>query len=399
MKFIQRECYFGQDRIEFLEHKISGKGITPTVTKVATVSNFPRPKNLRALRGFLGLAGFYCRFIKDFSSIVTPLYKLLKLEENFSWKKEQQEAFDELKSRLTSAPILAHPQDDVGFVLYTDASHLALGAVLSQPGDNGLEGVVEYANDDYYESMVLARTLKLADELFEVQIKARENIRKAQQKQKWSHDRQYPLQSFGIGDKVLRYRAKLGKQLGDKLEEKWSGPYWVHDLVDRMEPDEELKVKKGEVIFQYQDQEIHEGFGRTERRTKAQQIHNHLALYLQDLNHPMGTELAMPIEAAGETWSEKLSNVCSDVEDLNPRTLSMAEVLETYYKVGSLLFEKGWRDEARRKLAERLLAPKVGLVWKIAKRGDFSEAMLAEAERLREEEIRKMVMSSQKLTL
>ncbi|CAG8635421.1 13447_t:CDS:2 [Cetraspora pellucida] len=140
-----------------------------------------------------------------------------------------------------------------------------------------------------------------------------------------------------------------------------------------MEPDEELEVKEGKVIFRYQDQEIHKGFGRTERRTKAQQIHNHLALYLQDLNHPIGTELAMPIKAARETWSEKLSNVCSNVKDLNPRTLSTAEVLETYYKVGSLLFEKGWEDEARRELAERLPAPK----------GDFSGAMLAEAGRLR----------------
>ncbi|CAG8668741.1 1764_t:CDS:2 [Cetraspora pellucida] len=91
---------------------------------------------------------------------------------------------------------------------------------------------------------------------------------------------------------------------------------------------------------------------KPDEELEAQQIHDHLALYLQDLDHPMGTELAMPIEAAGETWSEKLSNVCSDIEDLNPRTLSTAEVLETYYKVGSLLFEKGWGDEARRELAE-----------------------------------------------
>ncbi|CAG8668774.1 1767_t:CDS:2, partial [Cetraspora pellucida] len=117
-------CYFGQDRIEFLGHEISGKGIIPTTTKVAAVSNFPRPKNLCALRGFLGLAGFYRRFIRDFSGIATPLYKLLKTGENFTWKEQQQEAF----------------------VLYTDASHLALGAVLSQPGDNGLKGVVEYTS-------------------------------------------------------------------------------------------------------------------------------------------------------------------------------------------------------------------------------------------------------------
>ncbi|CAG8668770.1 1766_t:CDS:2 [Cetraspora pellucida] len=149
----------------------------------------------------------------------------------------------------------------------------------------------------------------------------------------------------------------------------------IQQLVDQMEPDEELEVKEGEVIFRYQDQEIHEGFGRTERRTKAQQIHDHLALFLQDLDQPMGTELAMPIEAAGETWSEKLSNVCSDIEDLNPRTLSTAE--------GASRATPG---------------PQSGLSIENCK-GDFSEAMLAEAGRLREEEIRRMVVSSQELTL
>ncbi|CAG8697733.1 16978_t:CDS:2 [Cetraspora pellucida] len=111
-------------------------GITPTTTKVAAVSNFSRSKNLRALRGFLDLAGFYRRFIRDFSGIAMLLYKLLKTGENFTWNEQQQEA-----------PILTQPRDDVRFVLYTDASHLALGAVLSQSGNNGLEGVVEYASD------------------------------------------------------------------------------------------------------------------------------------------------------------------------------------------------------------------------------------------------------------
>ncbi|CAG8697722.1 16977_t:CDS:2 [Cetraspora pellucida] len=71
-----------------------------------------------------------------------------------------------------------------------------------------------------------------------------------------------------------------------------------------------------------------------------------------ETDEELETELAMPIKAAGETWSEKLSNVYSDIEDLNPRILSTAEVLETYYKVGSLLFEKGWDDKAQRKLVD-----------------------------------------------
>ncbi|CAG8495755.1 3549_t:CDS:2 [Cetraspora pellucida] len=134
------------DRIEFLGYEISGEGIAAAESKVSAIKNFPQPKNVRALRGFLGLAGFYRRFIKDFAGLVASLYKLLKLGEDYEWKIEQQAAFDELKQRLTMSPVLAHPQDNKNYILYTDASHLALGAVLCQPENDGFERVVEYAS-------------------------------------------------------------------------------------------------------------------------------------------------------------------------------------------------------------------------------------------------------------
>ncbi|CAG8672754.1 4842_t:CDS:2, partial [Ambispora leptoticha] len=272
---------------------------------------------------------------------------------------------------------------------------------------------VDLNDEERYESLVLARTMKLIDELFEARVRARENIRKSQERQKQYHDQQHPLPSFEIGDKVLRYRAKLGQQLGGKLKEKWMGPYWIHDvmgngtyklrtmgprgkvtkehvhgkttekemeqrletlrrtiqqLVDRMNPEEELEIKGTRVTLRNQDQEIGETFGRTTKKSKAQQIHDDMHLYLRDLDRPVGFGPVLPVEVAGATWNEKLIQACDDVENLNPRAQFNAHVLETYYKVGSLLFEFGWGDEARKRLAQQLPGSKGSLVWKIAKR-------------------------------
>ncbi|CAG8486484.1 25041_t:CDS:2, partial [Gigaspora rosea] len=139
LKLNPDKCFFRQSKISFLGHEISDLGISAAESKVAAISKFARPKNLRAFRGFLGLEGFYRRFIWDFYKLATPLYKLLKSEEKFEWKEKQQEAFKELKNRLISAPILAHPH----------ASHLALGTVFAQQNDEGIECMVNMQMAQY----------------------------------------------------------------------------------------------------------------------------------------------------------------------------------------------------------------------------------------------------------
>lgn len=86
---------------------------------------------------------------------------------------------------------------------------------------------IEDFGEDQFQSIVVARTLKLTHDLFEARIKARENIRKTQLYQKWHHDQQHPLQTYEVGEKVLKYNAKLAAKIGGKLEEKWSGPFRI----------------------------------------------------------------------------------------------------------------------------------------------------------------------------
>ena len=115
------------------------------------ISKLSSPTNVKTVKQFLGHAGFYRRFIKDFSKIAKPLYKLLEKDAKFVWEKEFQESFEELKSHLTIAPIVRAPNWQLPFEVMCDASDLAIGAVLSQR-ENGKPHVVYYASKTLNEA-------------------------------------------------------------------------------------------------------------------------------------------------------------------------------------------------------------------------------------------------------
>ena len=121
-------------QISFLGHIISEEGVKVDPTKIADVVNWKRPSNVTEIRNFLGLAGYYRRFVKDFSKIAGPLSSLTRKNEKFDWTDKVEESFQELKRILTSAPVLTLPEGKEGFVVYTDASKEGLGCVLMQNG-------------------------------------------------------------------------------------------------------------------------------------------------------------------------------------------------------------------------------------------------------------------------
>jgi len=145
LKLNCRKCNLFQRKVSFLGHIVSEAGIEVQPEKTDVVRNWPVPKNLTELRSFLGLASYYRRFLNGFSIIAAPLYSLMRKGQHFRWDDEQQHAFDELKNRLTTAPVLASPRSSGKMYLDTDASEFGLGIVLSQEQE-GLERVLAYAS-------------------------------------------------------------------------------------------------------------------------------------------------------------------------------------------------------------------------------------------------------------
>lgn len=125
------KCAFGQSKVDYLGHVISVQGVEVDPDKVQVVRDWPTPTSVTHLKAFLGLSGYYRRFIRSYAQIASPLTDLLK-RDSFVWSDRAQAAFDQLKRVLTEALVLTLPDFSQSFTLETDASGSGVGAVLSQ---------------------------------------------------------------------------------------------------------------------------------------------------------------------------------------------------------------------------------------------------------------------------
>ncbi|XP_023243879.1 uncharacterized protein LOC111641862 [Centruroides sculpturatus] len=145
LKLKPKKCHFLQRQIKFLGHEVSDEGIRPDPDKINCVLTFPKPVNKHDIKSFLGLTGYYRRHIKSYADIAKPLTNLLKNDAQFQWGEEQEQSFERLKEIITSAPLLKSPDFSKPFILATDASNEAIGAVLSQEDERG-EMPIAYAS-------------------------------------------------------------------------------------------------------------------------------------------------------------------------------------------------------------------------------------------------------------
>ncbi len=140
------KCEFLKSRIEFLGHLVDGDGIHTVDSKITAVQKFPTPKSVENVRSFLGLAGCYRAFVRNFASIASPLTRLLKKDVPFLWNDAQQDSFTTLKDAPTHAPILAFPDYKLPFTMYTEPSAPGIGALLMQTEEGKRTHLIAYAS-------------------------------------------------------------------------------------------------------------------------------------------------------------------------------------------------------------------------------------------------------------
>lgn len=145
LKVNLKKCSFAMSKLLYLGHLVSKEGIQPDPAKIEAVTKLKPPKDVSEVRTLIGLFSYYRRFIKNFSHIAEPLVRLTQKGIQFEWGEEQKKAFSTLTSHLIKQPILAYPDFSQPFILQTDASSYAVGAILAQIRD-GKERVIAYAS-------------------------------------------------------------------------------------------------------------------------------------------------------------------------------------------------------------------------------------------------------------
>nr|KYP35812.1 Retrovirus-related Pol polyprotein from transposon 17.6 [Cajanus cajan] len=212
------KCYFAVNRVEYLGHFISGEGVATDPSKIEAMTKWPLPQTIKQLRGFLGLAGYYRRFVKGYGVIAKPLTDMLK-KDNFRWTQDAKLAFQKLKELLSNTPILALPDFSKVFVVEVDASGGGIGAVLMQ---------------DHHPIFYISRILNLQQQSLSTYEK--ELLAVVFAIQRWRH---YLLNRHFI-IKTDHYSLKyiLDQRLTTDFQKKW--------LAKLMEFDFSIEYKKGQ---------------------------------------------------------------------------------------------------------------------------------------------------------
>ncbi|WOH05166.1 hypothetical protein DCAR_0624580 [Daucus carota subsp. sativus] len=267
------KCSFAATSVEYLGHMISADGVSMDHSKVESIRNWPVPGNVKELRGFLGLSGYYRRFIKNYGIIARPLTNLLR-KDGFVWNEETSKAFSKLKEALCTKPVLAMPDFQKPFVLETDACDSGMGAVLMQNGNpiSYLSKSFNSKNKGFsvYEKELLALVMAVTRWRHYLVgnhfiIRTDHQALKYLLEQQLHTSLQYKWLSKLLGmDYEIQYKKGVENTAADSLSriKEWEGnvemltavthvqPRWIQQLKDSYEEDDDIKMTIGKVLLQ-----------------------------------------------------------------------------------------------------------------------------------------------------
>ncbi|GJU97073.1 putative reverse transcriptase domain-containing protein [Tanacetum coccineum] len=241
------KCEFWLSKVQFLGHVIDSEGIHVDPAKIESIKDWASPKTPIEIHQFLGLAGYYRRFIEGFSKIAKPMTKLTQKNVKFDWSEKAEAAFQLLKQKLCSAPILALPEGSENFVVYCDASRKGLGAEghslrILKAQVEASACVIDFGKGwDRHLSLAKVGDAQLTGpeiihEKTEKIIQIKKRIQAAQDRQKSYVDRRCKPLEFEVGDKVMlkvspwKGVIRFGKQ--GKLNPRYIGPFKILDRID-----------------------------------------------------------------------------------------------------------------------------------------------------------------------
>jgi hypothetical protein len=170
LKLNLKKCHFFKKEIEYLGFFITGKGVKPLKRNVEAIKNFPIPKTVKQVKGFIGLALYYKKFVRDFAGIAHPLYGLLGKGSKWEWTEAHQNAFVTLKEALISYPCMRHPEFSRDFIVQTDSSGYGVGAILCQMQPKVLELESNESGQTLYKDECVSKINNETEELEEVVI-------------------------------------------------------------------------------------------------------------------------------------------------------------------------------------------------------------------------------------
>jgi hypothetical protein len=254
------KCSFAQRSLEYLGHIISGQGVATDPTKIQVVQHWPPPKDVKKLRGFLGLAGYYRKFIRHYGLLSRPMSDLLKKNTQFIWTPSMQQSFDSLKHALTTAPVLALPDFTQGFTVETDASGMGIGAVLMQKGHpiaylSKALGVKDQALSTYEECLALVMAVSewksyLQHRDFTILTDHKSLVHLNEQKLHEGLQQKAFLKLLGLQYRII-YKKGLDNKAADAMSRQdhqaqlaavsMSIPKWMEIVIENYQQDEEAK--------------------------------------------------------------------------------------------------------------------------------------------------------------
>lgn len=146
LKVARDKCFFFQDSVKYLEHIIDKDGLHTDKERIEAISKINSPASVTQLKSFLGMVNFYAKFIPNASTILKPLYNLLKNDTSWNWSENCQQSFENIKKCLASSTVLTHFNPQLQVNLTVDASEVGLGAIISNTSDNKQEKPIAFAS-------------------------------------------------------------------------------------------------------------------------------------------------------------------------------------------------------------------------------------------------------------